>query len=112
MCRAAPGTLGELAVAPRIVSAAFYALLAIVAGSAIVAIGGSGIQPLRQYWERSLARIEEESQHMKDESQGAGDRIKDRAHELKAQAQAQMSDGEATQSLLPIPPPDRPLRAR
>ncbi|GAC1528294.1 MAG: hypothetical protein NVS3B12_00040 [Acidimicrobiales bacterium] len=105
--------LDELAVAPRIVSAAFYAMLAIVAGSAIVAIGGSGIQPLRQYWERSLARIEEESHNMKNESQGAGDRIKGRAQELKGQAQAQVSDGDRTQALPPIAPAsDRPLRAR
>lgn len=100
--------LDELAIAPRIVTAAFYALLAIFAGSAIVAIGGSGIQPLRRYWERSLARMEEESQNIKRESRGAGDRISARAEELRGQAEAQMSD-DSTQ---PVIPAERPLRAR
>ena len=31
----------------------FYAILAIIAGSAIVAIGGSGIGPLRRVWDRA-----------------------------------------------------------
>lgn len=88
--------LDELAVAPRIVDGLFTAILAIVAGSAIVAIGGSGIQPLRQYWERSLARMEEETQNMKNQSQGAKDRIKGRAQELKDQAKSTASDGPST----------------
>jgi len=36
-------------VVPNIVTGLFDAVLAIVAGSAIVAIGGTGTQPLRQY---------------------------------------------------------------
>jgi hypothetical protein len=100
--------LDELAIAPRIVTAAFYALLAIVAGSAIVAIGGSGIQPLRRYWERSLARMEEESRNIKRESQGAGDRIAARAEELRGKAGAQMSDDSTPAER----PTERPLRAR
>jgi len=85
--------LDELKVAPNIVTGLFDAVLAIVAGSAIVAIGGSGIQPLRQYWERSLSKMEEESKNIKSESQGAGDRIKDRAQELKGQAQTGAPQG-------------------
>lgn len=52
--------LSELEVAPMIVNGLFYAILAVVAGSAIVAIGGGGIQPMRQRWERALARYDEE----------------------------------------------------
>lgn len=90
--------LDELAIAPRIVTGLFYAVIAIVAGSAIVAIGGSGIQPLRQYWERSLSKMEEESQNIKQESQGAKDRIQQRAQDLKGQAQQQggTDDGGST----------------
>lgn len=52
--------LNQLAIAEDIVNGVFYALLAVVAGSAIVAIGGGGIQPMRQRWERALQRYDEE----------------------------------------------------
>jgi hypothetical protein len=53
--------LDQLAIAPAIINGLFYALLAIVAGSAIVAIGGGGIQPMRAQWEKALSRVEEEA---------------------------------------------------
>ncbi len=53
--------LNQLAIAPAIVNGLFYALLAVIVGSAIVAVGGGGIQPMRTRWERALARIEEEA---------------------------------------------------
>ena len=90
--------LNQLQIAPAIVNGLFYALLAIVVGSAVVAIGGSGIQPLRQYWERSLARIEEESSNIREEAQGAGERIKSRAEEVKRNAKGSTEE--------------RPLKAR
>lgn len=43
--------LDQLNIASDIVNGLFYAMLAIVAGSAIVAIGGGGIQPMRKKWE-------------------------------------------------------------
>lgn len=52
--------LNQLAIAQDIVNGVFYALLAVVAGSAIVAIGGGGIQPMRQRWERALQSYDEE----------------------------------------------------
>jgi hypothetical protein len=53
--------LNQLGIAPAIVNGLFYALLAVIVGSAIVAIGGGGIQPMRARWERALSRIEEEA---------------------------------------------------
>jgi mechanosensitive ion channel-like protein len=52
--------LNQLQIAPAIVNATFYAVLAIIAGSAIIAIGGGGVQPMRQRWERTLQRYDEE----------------------------------------------------
>jgi MFS family permease len=52
--------LSQLQIAPAIVNGLFYAMLAIVAGSAIVAVGGSGIKPLRAEWERVLGRLHDE----------------------------------------------------
>jgi small-conductance mechanosensitive channel len=53
--------LDQLDIAPTIVDGLFYALLAIVAGSLIIAIGGGGIQPMRSRWEMWLSRAEEEA---------------------------------------------------
>ena len=53
--------LNQLNIAPAIVNGLFYALLAIIAGSAIIAIGGGGITPMRAQWERMLGRVEREA---------------------------------------------------
>ncbi|HWH68710.1 MAG TPA: hypothetical protein VNT26_04960, partial [Candidatus Sulfotelmatobacter sp.] len=53
--------LNELNIAPAIVNGLFYALLAIIAGSAIVAIGGGGIAPMRAQWDRVLGRVEHDA---------------------------------------------------
>lgn len=53
--------LDQLEIAPAIVNGLFYALLAIVAGSLIIAIGGGGIQPMRSRWEAWLSKAEAEA---------------------------------------------------
>jgi hypothetical protein len=60
--------LNQLEIAPEIVNGLFYGALALIVGSGIIAIGGGGIAPMRQYWERSLRRIEEESDNIKREA--------------------------------------------
>jgi hypothetical protein len=50
--------LDQLRIAPAIVTGLFYALLAIIAGSAIIAIGGGGIRPMREQWEKAIDRLE------------------------------------------------------
>jgi hypothetical protein len=50
--------LNQLKIAPAIVNGLFYALLAIIVGSAIVAVGGGGIQTMRRYWERASTGLE------------------------------------------------------
>jgi hypothetical protein len=63
--------LSELQIATPIVDGLFYALLAIIAGSAIVAIGGSGIGPMRRVWERAISRVEEEGPRVRAEAAAA-----------------------------------------
>lgn len=63
--------LSQLQIAPAIINGLFYAILAVFAGSAIVAIGGGGIQPMRQRWENTLARYDEEKPRMRQEMQAA-----------------------------------------
>jgi|SRR4051794_37684745 hypothetical protein len=52
--------LNQLEIAPAVVNAVLYAALAAIAGIAIVAVGGGGIRPMQQRWERALTRYDEE----------------------------------------------------
>lgn len=61
--------LDQIEIAPTVVNGVFYALLGVVAGVTIVAVGGGGIQPMRQRWEQALARVEEESSRLRDEAE-------------------------------------------
>jgi hypothetical protein len=45
--------LDQLQIAPRIINGLWYALLAVVVGSAVVAFGGGGIPVARRYLERA-----------------------------------------------------------
>ena len=60
--------LNQIQIAPAIVNGLFYALIAIVAGSAIVAIGGGGIRPMREQWEKAIDRLEEEAPRIRQAS--------------------------------------------
>jgi hypothetical protein len=53
--------LNQIQIAPAIVTGLFYAMLAIIAGSAIVAIGGGGIGPMRRQWEKAIDKMEDEA---------------------------------------------------
>jgi hypothetical protein len=78
--------LDQLNIAQNIVVGLFYALLAIVVGSAVVAVGGGGIQTMRRYWERVADRADRESSVVRDEARGSQDRIRERADARIAQA--------------------------
>lgn len=71
--------LDQLEIAPAIVTGLFYALLAIMVGVAIVAVGGGGIATMRGYWERAAQRAEGESSKIRSEAQGAKSRIQELA---------------------------------
>ena len=81
--------LNQLRIAPAIVNGLFYAILAIIVGSAIVAIGGGGIATMQRYWERSASKLDEAGPQARQQMQGAGDRVKQRAQELRDQAKTQ-----------------------
>jgi hypothetical protein len=73
------GALDQLNVAPAIVTGLFYALLAIMVGSAVVAVGGGGIPTMRRYWERAADRADREAGNIRIEARGSKDRIRARA---------------------------------
>jgi hypothetical protein len=63
--------LDQLQIAPRIVTGLWYAILAIVVGSAVVAIGGGGIKTMQRYWERTATRAEERAPELARQAQPA-----------------------------------------
>jgi len=63
--------LSQLEIAPVVVNGLFYGLLAVVVGSAVIAIGGGGIQPMRQRWEKALMRYDVEKPRIQQEMQAS-----------------------------------------
>src|ERR671917_445935 len=61
--------LDQLQIAPRIVTGLWYAILAIVVGSAVVAIGGGGIKTMQRYWERATTKAEERAPELAQQAQ-------------------------------------------
>ena len=99
--------LNQLQIAPAIVNGLFYALLAIVVGSAVIAIGGGGVGPMRSRWENALAKYDQEKPRMQAAAEGSKQRIQQRAQERTQQLNPnsdtyQMSGGSTT-----LPPSGR-----
>jgi hypothetical protein len=66
---AAFAALDQLQIAPRIVTGLWYAILAAVVGSVIVAVGGGGIRTMQRYWERTASRAEQRSPQLRQQVQ-------------------------------------------
>ena len=91
--------LDQLQIAPAIVTGLFYAMLAIVVGSAVIAIGGGGIYPMRARWERALAKYDDEKPNVQRAAQGSKERIAQRAQQRMDEAgTATASSGDGTTS--------------
>lgn len=58
--------LDQLRIAPAIVLGLYYAVLAIIVGSAIVAVGGGGIQTMKGYWDRASRSVESKGREVKE----------------------------------------------
>ncbi|MDQ3342134.1 MAG: hypothetical protein M3524_00940 [Actinomycetota bacterium] len=92
--------LNQLEIAEPIVNGLFYALLAIFAGSAIIAIGGGGIRPMQSKWEQAMNKVEQEAPAIKEQAANtSSEDLKARAEQRKQQAQsAGSSSGAGTSS--------------
>src|SRR5215217_687535 len=66
---AAFAALDQLQIAPRIVTGLWYALLAALVGSVVVAVGGGGIRPMQRYWERAAGRAEDRGSQFRQQAQ-------------------------------------------
>lgn len=80
--------LNQIRIAPAIVNGLFYALLAVIAGSAIIAIGGGGIAPMRQKWEQALGRIEQEPPQLRERLRHMPTRAEERAGTWQPEAES------------------------
>jgi hypothetical protein len=78
--------LNQLGIAPAIVNGLFYASLAIVAGSAIVAIGGGGIRPMQRLWERGLERAQIEMPQVRAQAQQNKQAVQQKTSEWRSEA--------------------------
>jgi hypothetical protein len=85
---AAFAALDQLEIAPTIVNGLFLAMLAIIVGSSVVAIGGGGIRTMARYWDRASQRLEQEGSSMRASAQGSKERIQNRAEERREQLSA------------------------
>jgi len=88
--------LDQLKVAPAIVNGLFYAILAVVVGSAVVAIGGGGIKTMQRYWERTSTNLESTASEVK--SNADPDAARRAMQDRLEQERAAMSSS-------PAPPP-------
>lgn len=82
---AAFAALDQLEIAPTIVNGLFLAMLAVIVGSAVVAIGGGGIRTMSRYWERTAERLDQEGSNVRSAAQGSKERVQQRAEERREQ---------------------------
>jgi hypothetical protein len=83
--------LNQLQIATAVVNAVLYAALAAVAGIAIVAIGGGGIRPMQQRWERALGRYDAEKPVLAQQARQAPS-VRQQAQQAYQQAQPDQPD--------------------
>jgi hypothetical protein len=91
--------LNQLHIAEEIVTTLFTALVFTIGAILVVAVGGGGIKTMANYWERWSSRAEQESQNIKNEAEGAGDRIQQRAEQRKEQMKQVTGGGSGTREM-------------
>jgi len=86
--------LNQVEVAPEIVNGLFYAMLALTVGVGIVAIGGGGIQPMRERWQRWLMRVDQEGPRLRQQAE---------VHTEQAREELRSKTDEVRQEMEPRP---------
>jgi hypothetical protein len=79
--------LDQLHIAPAIVNGIFYAILVMIVGSVVIAVGIGGVPTMRQYWERAARKLEEKGSEVRQQASGGKERAQQRAQELREEAQ-------------------------
>ncbi|CAN5616912.1 hypothetical protein BH24ACT13_BH24ACT13_13440 [soil metagenome] len=89
--------LNQLNIATNVVNAVLYAALAAIVGIVVVAVGGGGIQPMRERWESSLQKYDEEKPKVAQEAKSAPS-VREQAEQAKQKAQQTSSQPSSQQS--------------
>jgi hypothetical protein len=77
--------LNQLHIAPAIVNGLFYAMLAIIVGSAVISIGVGGIPVVRRYLEQLASRAEPKGSELRREVQGRRSRTSEETVDLSGE---------------------------
>lgn len=85
--------LNQLQIAPAVVNGLLYALLALLVGIGIVAIGGGGIRPMEERWRRALNRVDEEAPRVREEARGTGERVRQRTQAAREELDRTQDQG-------------------
>jgi hypothetical protein len=96
--------LNQIEIAPEIVNGLFYAMLALIVGVGIVAIGGGGIQPMRERWQRTLSRMDAEAPRLRAEARSKAPEVRDEVRQRTDEVRREMRsdvETETTESTQP-----------
>lgn len=77
--------LNQLNIAPNVVNALLYAVLAALVGVVVVAVGGGGIGPMSERWRAVLARYDEEKPRLQQTADARGEQLKSYAQQTASQ---------------------------
>jgi hypothetical protein len=102
--------LNQLQIAPEIVNGLYYAILAIVVGSAIVAVGGGGIRTMQRYWERTTTNLERTTSEIKQKAdpEAGKQAVRETVDEERARMQPTQAaqDIDLREETVPMTPPE------
>ena len=90
--------LDQLQIASTITNAIFYAILAALVGVTIVAVGGAGVRPMQGVWEKSIARVTDETRAVSRESGDTKQRLADRMDERREQMRGEQTTTEGDEA--------------
>ena len=94
--------LNQIEVAPAIVNGLFYAVLALVVGVGIVAIGGGGIAPMRERWQRALTRMDAEGPRLKQQASGGTEVVREKMDEVRREVSDARSEQTTSTETRPL----------
>jgi mechanosensitive ion channel-like protein len=79
--------LNQLEIAPEIVNGLFYGILAMLVGAGIIAIGVSGIDTMRTYWQRASTTLESKGGEIRQKAdpEAARRKVDERLRKMEAE---------------------------
>jgi hypothetical protein len=107
----AVAALGQVGIATTVTTPIMWTALAIIAGVAIVGVGGGLVQPMRQRWERMLGSVEDEAGRMKQtRMQRSREATSPMSQTYSSERYGTAADTQAPGAGAPMPPTGTPAR--